>query len=229
MTSPPNPVREKVELEVADGTRMAAYAVRSAAPGPHPGVIVLQEAFGVNSHIRHVADRLAQAGFAAVAPELFHRTAPGFEGSYKDFASVLPHARAVTPSTAEIDLRATFEWLRSRPEVKAEEIYSVGFCLGGKVSFLANALLPLRPAVSFYGGGIAPDLLDRAQALAAPMLLFWGGLDRTLHRSIERRSPRLSIPTEKPMSMSHSPMRITVFSATNGLPISRARLAKPGA
>ena len=97
MTSPPDPVREKVELEVADGTRMTAYAVRPEGPGPHAGMIVLQEAFGVNSHIRNVADRLAQAGFAAVAPELFHRTAPGFEGSYKDFPSVLPHARAVTP------------------------------------------------------------------------------------------------------------------------------------
>ncbi len=178
MTSPPNLVREKVELEVADGTRMAAYAVRSGGAGPHPGVMVLQEAFGVNSHIRNVADRLAQAGFAAVAPELFHRTAPGFEGSYKDFPSVQPHIRAVTPSTAGIDLRATFDWLRSRPEVKADEIYSVGFCLGGKVSFLANALLPLRAAVSFYGGGIAADLLDRAQALGAPMLFFWGGLDK---------------------------------------------------
>jgi carboxymethylenebutenolidase len=145
---------------------MTAYAVRPEGPSPHAGMMVLQEAFGVNSH------------FAAVAPELFHRTAPGFEGSYQDFASVLPHARAVTRSTAEADLRATFDWLRSRPEEKAEEIYSLGFCLGGKASFLANALLPLRPAVSFYGGGIAPDRLDRAQALAAPMLLFWGGLDR---------------------------------------------------
>jgi carboxymethylenebutenolidase len=180
MTSPPDPAGEKVELAVADGTRMAAYTVRSRAPGPHPGVIVLQEAFGVNSHIRSVADRLAQAGFAVVAPELFHRTAPGFEGSYKDFPSVRPHIRAVTPSTAEIDLRASFEWLRSHPQVKAEEIYSVGFCLGGKVSFLANALLPLRAAVSFYGGGIAPDLLDRAQALGAPMLFFWGGLDQRI-------------------------------------------------
>jgi carboxymethylenebutenolidase len=171
-------VAEKIELKAGDGTRMVAYVARPDDQDSHPGVIVLQEAFGVNSHIRSVANRLAQVGFVAVAPELFHRTAPGFEGDYKDFPSAMPHARAVTPATAEADLRATFDWLRSHAKVKADEIHSVGFCMGGKISFLANSLLPLRAAVSFYGGGIAPDLLDRAETLHAPMLLFWGGLDK---------------------------------------------------
>ena len=169
---------EKLMLQVADGTAMGAHLARPDDKVTHPGIIVLQEAFGVNSHIRNVADRLAAQGYVAIAPELYHRTAPGFEGNYKDFTSALPHARAVTVATAEADLRASFAWLRSQTNVDQSQIFSVGFCMGGKFSFLANSLLPLRAAVSFYGGGIAPELLDRAATLHAPMLLFWGGLDK---------------------------------------------------
>ncbi len=90
----------------------------------------------------------------------------------------MPHARAVTPAGAEADLRAAFDWLQSQKEVQSGRIFSIGFCMGGRVSFLANTSLPLRAAVSFYGGGIAPDLLDRAAQLHGPMLLIWGGLDK---------------------------------------------------
>ena len=171
--------KEKVELAVADGTRMAAYVARPERGGPHPGLLVFQEAFGVNRHIRNVCDRFAEEGYVAIAPELFHRTAPpGFEGSYTDFPAVMPHTRAVTTDTAEMDLRSAYEWLRSKAEVRANEISSVGFCMGGRVSFLANSVVALRAAVSFYGGGIAPGLLDRAAKLRAPSLFIWGGLDK---------------------------------------------------
>ncbi len=170
---------KNVQLKVADNTTMQAYVARPASGGPHPGLMVFQEAFGVNSHIRNVTERFAAQGYVAVAPELFHRTAPpGFEGDYNDFPSVMPHYQAVTNEAAEADIRATYEWLRSNSQVKADEISSVGFCMGGRVSFLANSAVPVRKAVSFYGGGIAPALLDRASRLHAPMLLIWGGLDK---------------------------------------------------
>lgn len=170
---------EKVELAVADGTRMVAYMARPEQGGPYPGLLLFQEAFGVNHHIRSVSDRFAAEGYVVIAPELFHRTAPpGFEGSYTDFAAVMPHAKAVTPETAELDIQSAYEWLRSNTQVKPNEISSVGFCMGGRVSFLANSLVPLRAAVSFYGGGIAPGLLDRVSKLQAPSLLIWGGLDK---------------------------------------------------
>ncbi len=172
-------VKEKVELAVEDGTRMAAYVARPERGGSHPGLLVFQEAFGVNHHIRDVSDRFAAEGYVAIAPELFHRTAPpGFEGSYTDFPALMPHYQAVTTETAEADLRSAYEWLRSNAHVKADEISSVGFCMGGRVSFLTNSVVPLRAAVSFYGGGIAPGLLDRAAKLRAPSLLIWGGLDK---------------------------------------------------
>jgi carboxymethylenebutenolidase len=178
--------QERIELKVADGTTMAAYATHPVDGKQHPGIIVVQEAFGVNSHIRKVADRVALEGFAAIAPELFHRTAPGFVGNYNDFPSVMPHVQAVTEATAEADLNATYDWLRGQANVKPGELFSVGFCMGGRVSFLANALLPLRAAVSFYGGGIAPGLLHRASALHAPMLLFWGGLDKHITAEVRQ-------------------------------------------
>jgi carboxymethylenebutenolidase len=171
-------VKEKVELGVADGTRMAAYVARPGDRGTHPGLLVFQEAFGVNRHIRNVSDRLATEGYVVIAPELFHRTAPGFEGSYTDFPAVQPHYQAVTTETAEMDVRAAYEWLRSNALVKANEISSLGFCMGGRVSFLANSVVALRAAVSFYGGGIASGLLDRAAKVQAPSLLIWGGLDK---------------------------------------------------
>jgi carboxymethylenebutenolidase len=172
-------LNERVELTVADGTRMAAYVARPEQGGPHAGLMVLQEAFGVNGHIRNVCDRFAAEGYVAIAPELFHRTAPpGFEGSYTDFPAVMPHARAVTTETAEMDVRSAYAWLRSDAQVRASEISSVGFCMGGRVSFLANSVVALHAAVSFYGGGIAPGLLDRAGKLQAPSLLIWGGLDK---------------------------------------------------
>ncbi len=179
-------VKEKVELGVADGTRMAAYVARPKDGGPHPGLPVFQEAFGVNHHIRNVTERFAAEGYVAIAPELFHRTAPpGFEVGYTDFPAVMPHMQAVTPETAEADVRAAYEWLGSNAAVKPGEISSVGFCMGGRVSFIANSAVRLRAAVSFYGGGIAPGLLGRVAKLQAPSLFIWGGLDK--HISPEQR------------------------------------------
>jgi carboxymethylenebutenolidase len=172
-------IREKVELEVSDGTRMNAYVARPEKAGTYPGVLLFQEAFGVNHHIRAVSERLAAEGYAVIAPELFHRTAPpGFEAGYTDFPAVMPHMQAVTAEKAEQDVRASYDWLRSNPEVKKNEISCVGFCMGGRVSFIANSTIPLRAAVSFYGGGIAPALLDRTRNVQAPMLLIWGGQDK---------------------------------------------------
>ncbi len=178
--------RENVTLAVDDGTQMAAYVARPKDAKRLPGMIVLQEAYGVNSHIREVTERLAAEGYVAIAPELFHRTAPGFQGDYTNFPAVMPHMRAVTATTAEADLGAALAWLQTAPFVERETIYSVGFCMGGRISYLANAALPLRAAASFYGGGIAPDLLDRASALHGPMLLIWGGLDK--HIGPEQRA-----------------------------------------
>src|ERR1700679_1519547 len=175
--SSPAMAKENVELSTADGARISAYVARPEHAGLHPGLILLQEAFGANHHIRDVAERFAVEGYVAIAPELFHRTAPpGFEVSYTDFAAVMPHYQAVKTETAEADIRSAYDWLRS--SAKASEISSVGFCMGGWVSFIANSTVTLRAAVSFYGGGIAPGLIGRAAKLQSPSLLIWGGMDK---------------------------------------------------
>ncbi|OGX86051.1 dienelactone hydrolase family protein [Hymenobacter glacialis] len=173
-----------VILQVADGTEMRAYSAFPSGTGPVPGIILLQEAFGVNAHIRSVADRLAAAGYAVIAPELFHRTAtPGLEIDYADFATIaMPHYAAINHPDLTADLQASYAWLQTQAQVQTDKIGSIGFCLGGQVSFLANIVLPLTAAVSYYGGG-THTLKDRATELHAPHLFFWGGLDEHISKA----------------------------------------------
>jgi carboxymethylenebutenolidase len=169
---------EWVTLHVADGTEMRAYVAKPDDWNGF-GLLVFQEAFGVNGHIRDLTERYAKLGFLAAAPELFHRTGSGFEGSYGDFAAVMPHYQALTDDSLVADFKATYEYLTSQ---NAKKSACIGYCLGGKASYLAAATLPLACAVSYYGGGIAPNersagLLDRTKDIKCPILLFWGGLD----------------------------------------------------
>jgi carboxymethylenebutenolidase len=168
---------ETITLGVADGTSMAAYVARPANPNG-AAIMVFQEAFGVNGHIRDVTRRFAREGYLSVAPELFHRTAPGFEGNYDDFPSTRPHTSALTNENLERDVRAVYDWITTREQIPEDRIVSIGFCMGGRVSFLANSFVRLAASVSFYGGGIAPGNLDRAEKIRAPMLFVWGGRDK---------------------------------------------------
>jgi len=163
-----------VELAVADGSIMRAWYTRPAQSTDHPGLMVFQEAFGVNSHIRSVADRFAEAGYAVIAPELYHRSAPDFEGKYDDIAPSIALARKLKPENLEHDVRATYDFLH---QSAGDRIVCVGFCMGGRVSFVANVTVPVKAAVSYYGGGLA-DLITRASNCSAPMLFFWGEQDQ---------------------------------------------------
>jgi carboxymethylenebutenolidase len=173
---------EYVTLSVSDGTSMRAY-VSHPAGTPKAGLIVFQEAFGVNSHIRDVADRFAREGYLSIAPELFHRTAPGLEADYTDFGAVMPHMQALKDPTLEADIRATWDWLRNSSGFPGLSISAIGYCMGGRCACHAAIVLPLACGISYYGGGIAPSpffpgLTDRLKDLQAPMLFFWGGLDQ---------------------------------------------------
>jgi carboxymethylenebutenolidase len=173
---------EYVQLSVSDGTTMRAWTARPKEEGSHPGLLVFQEAFGVNAHIRDVVARFAREGFVAMAPELFHRTGPGFEGRYDDFSSAAPHMKALQDPPMATDQRAAYDWLRGAIGERMP-ISAVGYCMGGRAAFLAAITLPLASAVSYYGGGIAPTptnpgLLGRASGVQAPVLFFWGGRDK---------------------------------------------------
>jgi carboxymethylenebutenolidase len=179
---------EFVKLTVADGTEMQAFVARPGGSGPHPGLLVLQEALGVNAQIRGVASRYAEQGFVAIAPDLFHRTAPGYEADVLDMAALMPLVRTLTTDGLLADMRAAHAWLVSQPEVDDAGIAAVGFCMGGRAAYLANSVLPLAAAVSYYAGGLTPELLERAVTMSGPHLFFWGGKDRTItpdkHRAV---------------------------------------------
>lgn len=168
-------------LATVGGSPLDAYVAFPEGPGPHPALLVLQEAFGVNPHIRNIAERLCAAGYAAVAPDLFHRTASRFEGVYTDFASVTPHTSALSKATLIADLQATYDWLQSQEQVIKDKIGSIGFCLGGRASFVANVTLPLAAGVSYYGGGL-DQMADEAPKLHGAQLFFWGGQDKHINR-----------------------------------------------
>jgi carboxymethylenebutenolidase len=169
------------ELAVSDGSNMAAYTAQPEA-GAGRGVIVLQEAFGVNAHIQDVARRFAELGYWAIAPDLFHRTAARFEGDYSDFRKSLPHTQAVTLEGLAADLHAAHDWLSGHG---IAEVAAVGFCMGGRVAVRAAQVLPLRAAASFYGGNLA-SLGDTVAEIGAPLLLVWG--DRDTHIPPEQRA-----------------------------------------
>jgi carboxymethylenebutenolidase len=176
-------IAEKVTLTVADGTSMNAFVVRPAGGEKSPGLMIFQEAFGVTGHIRDVASRFAREGYVAIAPELFHRTAAsGAELSYTDFPAVMPHIQALTNENLQSDIRAVYSWLQKDQQTDKNRMGCVGFCMGGRTSYLASATVAIQAAVSFYGGGIGPSsrgpsLLPFAPQMHAPILFFWGGLD----------------------------------------------------
>ena len=163
-------------VKVAGGTEIELYTAFPEGEGKFPALIVLQEAFGVNHHIRNVCERFCKEGYAVVSPDLFHRTAKRLEASYNDFPSVLPHYSALTKEGLTADLQAAFDYLQNQEVVSKDKIGSVGYCLGGRISFLANAKLPLSAAVSYYGGSVE-QLADEASNLSADHLFYWGGND----------------------------------------------------
>ena len=171
-------LKNTVKLAVKNANEMNAFVVIPEGKGPFPAVIVFQEAFGVNAHIKDVAGRIANEGYIAIAPELFHRTAPpGFESGYTDFSLVMPHFQAINTDTLINDSRAAYDWLYAQDNVIKDKIGCIGFCLGGRASFIANSALPLAASVSFYGGS-SHTVADLAATLHGPQLFFWGGKDK---------------------------------------------------
>jgi carboxymethylenebutenolidase len=171
----------RVTIDTPDGAMPAAVA--EPAGEPRGAVVVIQEAFGLTDHIEDVAQRLADVGWLAVAPALFHRSgSPVFEyGS--DFKDLLPVFSALNAEGIAADLEATIGYLSGRG-VPSERIGIVGFCMGGTVALHAATRYPLGAAVTFYGGGVAEGrfglapLAEQATALQAPWLGLYGDLDK---------------------------------------------------
>jgi carboxymethylenebutenolidase len=181
--------KDYVQITVSDGTTMQSYtAVPSNKEKKYPGIIIFQEAFGVNNHIINVTERLAKQGFVAIAPELFHRSAgPGFVAEYGDFSQVGKHIQALTEQGLGADAQAAWDWLNKHQLIQQDNIACIGFCMGGLASFIANTVLPFKAAISYYGGRIVPDFVKKAESLHGPMLFFWAGQDKHIpHENVEK-------------------------------------------
>jgi carboxymethylenebutenolidase len=172
-----------IELETADGP-MACFEARPAATATR-AMIVVQEAFGVNRYIERVTERFAAAGYDAIAPHFFHR-AGGGTAAYDDFASVIPLYEGLSDEGILVDLDAAFAHLDGLGH-RREAIGVVGFCFGGRVTFLAAVRRTFGAAVGFYGGGIVtprfaqfPALVGESRELKAPWLGLFGDQDGSI-------------------------------------------------
>jgi carboxymethylenebutenolidase len=155
---------------------MPAQLARPGGDGPFPAVIVIQEAFGLNGHIKDVGQRLAGEGYVTIAPDVFHRGGRGRTAGYDELPKALQLMGELTDAGIVEDVRAAVDHLRTLPSVRADRIGITGFCMGGRVAFLAAAKLPdaIAAAVPFYGGGIDPTWTTTVKH---PVLAFFGDQD----------------------------------------------------
>lgn len=185
-----------VTLNISDNTTMKAYiSLPQDKNQTYPGLILIQEAGGVNDQMKRVADRFSAEGYVVITPEVFHRTSDSehaFSIGHVDMELIMPHMQALTKEGLGADIQASWDWLQNNEQVQKGNIACLGFCMGGRTAFLANTLLPFKAAVSYYGGGIAPDLIKDADKLHADMLFFWGGQDKHIpHEQVQEITSKL--------------------------------------
>lgn len=160
-------------VEVPGG--MPAFVVRPDG-GPRPAVLVIQEAFGLNAHIKDVTQRIAGEGYVALAPDLYWRGGKGRSVAYDDLGEAIRIMQTLKDGEIVTDVGNAIAFLEKDESVRADRIGITGFCMGGRVSYLAACELPdkIKAAAPFYGGGIP---IDKTAKLKAPVLAFFGEKD----------------------------------------------------
>ena len=173
---------------------MHTYVSQPDAPGARPAVIVVQEIFGVSTHIQGIADRFASEGYFAVAPAMFHRynnseavrgTNPTFGYGEEDVPERNKAREQVTNDYIVQDINTTIDWLKRHPRVDSDNIGIVGFCFGGCVVYLAASSCPgIKAGSMFYGGNImrargdGPSAFERTANIACPVMGNFGEEDQ---------------------------------------------------
>jgi carboxymethylenebutenolidase len=178
------PTDRSVQIPNGD-LRIDAYVARPEVPrSGNPGIVVIQEVFGVNAHIRSVCDRLAAVSYVAIAPAMYQRTAPGLDLGYSDAELALGRSHKDLLRAEEVlgDVAATIAWLRR--ECGVGPIGAIGFCFGGHLAFLAATLPEVTATALFYPSGIAvlcpgggPPSLSRLDQIQGRIWGFFGDAD----------------------------------------------------
>ncbi len=172
-----------VQLNTSDG-KMDAYVAQPKDGGSYAGVVVIQEAFGINDHMKKVTERIAAEGYVAICPDIFHRETERVI-PFSDMGKAIAAMQRVQDPKAMEDVGAAIAHLKSQGNVKAGSIGVVGFCMGGRLTYLAAAhhANDVKCAVPYYGGGITmgnPSPLSRTGEIKCPMYLFFGAKDQLI-------------------------------------------------
>ncbi len=156
-------------IELDSEGRYSGYLVLPPA-GNGPGLLLFQEIFGVNPHIRAVARQLAMDGFVVLAPDIFWRQTPRVELGYEgeELQMGIQMAGKLQPAELLADIQAAAAALRARPEAAGRKLGAIGYCMGGRLAFNAAAVAGLDAAVCYYGGGIH-NQLEIAERIPCPV------------------------------------------------------------
>ncbi|CAN7544673.1 dienelactone hydrolase family protein [Pseudomonas sp. LjRoot277] len=164
-----------IEIDSADGKFGAYLAIPHTRKGP--GIVLIQEIFGVNEHIRSVAEQYAADGYLVIAPDLFWRSGARIELGYDEtgWKRAVELMNATDVGKAQSDIELAIDALKAQPGLDGG-IASIGYCFGGLLSYhtAANGLVDV--AIAYYGGGIQ-NQLDRADEIEVPLLMHFGEQD----------------------------------------------------
>jgi carboxymethylenebutenolidase len=178
------------QVQIANGAlQIEAYLAEPTGGGPFPAIVVIQEIFGVNAHIRDVTERFAQIGYVAIAPAIYQRLAPGFETGYTPDAIKLGRQYKEQTKANELlsDIQATIDYLKTLPMVKSGGVGAIGFCFGGHVVYLTATLPDIKATASFYGAGIVNwtpgggnPTVTHTKDIKGTMYVFFGEQDASI-------------------------------------------------
>ena len=163
----------------ADGGAFDAYLARPAQDGPAPGIVVIQEIFGVNPNIKGVADWLAGEGYCALALDLFWRLERNVSITDPDDAELEKAFGLMTAFDQQAgigDIQTAINFLRADKDICTGKVGTLGFCLGGKMAYLSATGTDADANIGYYGVGIQ-DMLEDAKNISAPFVLHMAGLD----------------------------------------------------
>ncbi len=177
---------EAISQEVSistDAEKMPAHIARPATGGPYPALVVAMEAFGLNDQIKRITNQFASEGFVAIAPNLYFRLDNNVVG-YNDLPGAFRLMGSIKDDQVVADMGAAIDYLKTQKDVKPA-FGTVGFCMGGRISFLtACRNSNVKATAPYYGGGMVTSRqpgvkapIDYVEGLKAPVLAFFGGKD----------------------------------------------------
>ncbi|MBB4633071.1 dienelactone hydrolase family protein [Sphingosinicella soli] len=180
---------ETIRIETLDGAdTFSGYLATPSGSGPFPGIVVIQEIFGVNAGIRAMCDDWAKAGFIALAPDMFWRLQPDVDLSDKtkaEWEEAFGLMKRFDIDAGIRDIEASLRAVKGLADSNGK-VGVVGFCLGGRMAYLSATRTDSDASVAYYGGGI-DQYLGEAHAIARPVLLHFAEDDGFIDKAAQAK------------------------------------------